>query len=381
MEIRGRIEPGFDAVREVFAANFSRDDASREVGAAVAAFRGGRCVVDLWGGLADPATRQPWEADTLVNVWSTTKGVTAIAVALLVERGLIAYDTLVASVWPEFAQHGKAGITLAQLLSHQAGLPGFAEPTTAEDQYDWQGCCAKLARQIPSWKPGTATSYHAVTFGWLAGEVVRRVAGENIGAFLARELAAPLDADVHIGLPGELELRVARILRPREPPAGGEIAQPAIMALVNPVQDAEAPNARAWRAAEIPAVNAQASARGLARLYAPLGMGGDFEGRKWFSRAVIEAMARPATTDGRADMLMGLVDSWGMGFMLNPSNAYGPGRAFGHSGWGGTFACANPDLELSIGYVCNQMGSEMLFDPRAIALASAITASAAGGAP
>lgn len=378
VQINGAVESGFEAVREVFAASFARDDAAREVGAAVAAFHCGRCVVDLWGGLADPAARKAWEAGTLVNVWSTTKGVSAIAIGTLVDRGVVAYDTEVASIWPEFAQAGKARTTLAHLLSHQAGLPGFAAPTTLADQYDWAACCAKLAEQAPAWPPGTATSYHAVTYGWLVGEVIRRLTGMSVGAFLAREIAGPLEADVFVGLPAELEPRVARILGPRTPASGGEIAGPALMALVNPVQDAEAPNDRAWRAAEIPAVNAQASARGLARLYAPLAGEGQFQGRQWLSPSVIQEMSAPATTDGRTDMLMGLVDSWGMGFMLNPLNAYGPSsRAFGHSGWGGTFACADPDLELSMGYVCNQMGSEMLFDTRALALASAITHSAA----
>ena len=377
-QINGAVESGFETVREVFAAGFARDDAAREVGAAIAGFHRGRCVVDLWGGLADPATRKAWERETLVNVWSTTKGVCAIAIATLVDRGVVAYDTDVASIWPEFAQAGKERTTLAHLLSHQAGLPGFAAPTALADQCDWAGCCAKLAAQAPAWPPGTATSYHAVTYGWLVGEVIRRLTGMSVGTFLAREIAGPLKADVFVGLPAELEPRVARILGPRAPAAGGEISEPALMALINPVQDAEAPNDRAWRAAEIPAVNGQASAMGLARLYAPLARRGRFEGRQCLSDSVIQAMSAPATTDRRTDMLMGLVDSWGMGFMLNPLNAYGPGRrAFGHSGWGGTFGCADPDLELATGYVCNQMGSEMLFDPRALALAGAISQCAA----
>ena len=378
--IQGSVKRGFEAVRDVFAAGFTRDDANREIGAAVAAFQGGRCVVDLWGGPADPHSGRAWERDTLVNVWSSTKGVTAIAAAVLVERGLVDYDTPVASVWPEFAQSDKGATTLAQLLSHQAGLPGFAAPTSITDQFDWVSCCDKLARQAPAWSPGAATSYHAATFGWLVGEVVRRVSGRSIGTFLAKEIAGPLEADVHIGLPGAAEPRVAKLFAPRAPATGGAVSHPAVMALINPTQDAEAPNGRAWRAAEIPAMNGQASALGLAKLYAPLAFSARSGSGLKLPRSLIDAMTRPATTNGRTDMLMGLVDSWGMGFMLNPLNAYGPGaRAFGHSGWGGSFGCADPDLELSIGYVCNQMGSELLLDPRSTALATVITSCAARG--
>jgi CubicO group peptidase (beta-lactamase class C family) len=378
VDIEGWTAPNYEAVREVFAANFTREDDAREAGAAVAAFQDGRCVVDLWGGMADPAAARPWTRDTLANIWSTTKGVTALAAAKLVDAGHISYGTRVADVWPEFARNGKADVTLAHLLSHQAGLPGFAEPTRLEDQCDWEGCCDKLARQAPAWAPGTATSYHAATFGWLVGEVVRRVSGSSFGAFVRREIARPLKADVHIGLSATCEAQVARMLAPRGAPPPMDAAPAALMALENPVQDPEAPNARAWRAAEMPALNGQASALGLARLYASVGSENGLDGRRTVSAAAMEAMTRPATTGRRRDMLMGLEDSWGMGFMLNPLQIYGPGaRAFGHSGWGGSFACADPELGLSIGYVCNQMGSALLADPRSTALSAAVTACAA----
>jgi CubicO group peptidase (beta-lactamase class C family) len=351
-----------------------------EVGAAFAAFHRGRCVVDLWGGSADGADR-PWTSQTLANVWSTTKGATAMAVARLVDERAITWEDPVSRVWPQFGAAGKAEVTIAQVMSHQAGLPGFVEPTSPEDQYDWEGCCAKLARQAPAWAPGTATSYHAMTFGWLAGEIVRRASGRSLGTFLRDVLTGPLEADVHVGLPEALEPRVARMFGPRVAPPAFAPPPPAGMALQNPAQSPEQPNTRAWRAAEIPAGNGQASAMGLARLYAPMSLGGTWDGVKVISGRVLDEMTRPATTGGRVDMLMGLTDSWGMGMVLNPLQAYGPGpRAFGHSGWGGSFACADPDLGLSMGYVCNQMGTELFADPRAVGLNRATTACAAARA-
>jgi CubicO group peptidase (beta-lactamase class C family) len=376
---RGRVARGFEAVSEAFMENFARTDAFREIGAAVTVMHHGKVVVDLWSGLADPAHGRPWRGDTLVNVWSASKGAVACAVARLVDQGAMRYDQPIAEIWPEFAQNGKAGITIAQVMSHQSGLNGFVEPTSITDQYDWAACCAKLARQAPLFEPGAVTSYHAMTFGWLAGEIVRRVSGRSVGEYLRREIAGPLKADVHIGLPAADDRRVARIFAPRSPPEGGDISPIAAMALQNPIQDAEAPNARAWRAAQIPAANGQASARGLARLYAPLSLGGARDGVQVLSQRGLAALYEPATSGGRQDLLMGFEDSWSMGMMRNPVNAYGSGlRTFGHSGWGGSFGCADPDAELAIGYVCNQMGSELIFDPRSMALVKAITACAAG---
>jgi CubicO group peptidase (beta-lactamase class C family) len=369
--IEGTVAPGFERAREAFAANFAREGDYQEIGAAFAAFRRGVCVVDLWGGFRNKARTKPWTRDTLINVWSATKGVTATAVALCVERGLVRYGDRVASVWPEFASAGKAEVTLAQVLSHQAGLPGFAEPTSIDDMFDWDTCCAKLARQAPAWPPGTATSYHAMTYGWLAGEVVRRVTGKSVGRFVQEEIAKPLDADVFIGLPESLEPRVAEIAGPKRVPdmAGLPIPDAAKMALVNPEQDPEAPNRRAWRKAEIPAASGQASAMGLARLYAALANAGTLDGTRLLKRETITAMTTPATQGGRQDMFLGFADSWGMGMAINRPGIYGPNaRAFGHSGWGGSFGCADPDSGISVGYVCNQMGPELVGDPRTAGL-------------
>jgi CubicO group peptidase (beta-lactamase class C family) len=379
--MEGQVAPGFEAARDAFAANFTRAGAYQEVGAGFAVFYRGRLVVDLAGGHADAARTRPWTRGTLINVWSATKAIPAAAVAQLVDRGKLSYGDTVASVWPQFVQGGKHEITVAQALSHQAGLPGFAEPTTVEDQYNWAGCVAKLEHQTPAWPPGTATSYHAMTFGWLAGELVRRVDGRSLGRYVAEEICGPIGADIHIGLPEALEPRVAEMLGPKVPPDAAAMAAlppAAQMALVNPQQLPTAPNARAWRAAEIPAANGQASALGLARFYAALVGGGALEDGRILSPTGVARLIAPAAPKGRRDMFLGFVDSWGMGVALNTPGIYGPNpRAFGHSGWGGSFGCADPDVGVAIGYVCNQMGPELVGDPRTAGLCAAALACAA----
>ena len=373
--IEGYVAPGFEAAREAFAENFAREGDYQEVGASLAAFHEGRCVVDLWGGFADRARTRPFTRDTLANVWSSSKGVTATAVALCVERGLLRYEDKVARHWPEFAEAGKENVTLAQMMSHQAGLPGFAEPTTIEDQCDWSACVAKLARQAPAFEPGSATTYHAMTYGWLAGEVVRRASGRTIGRFISEEIAKPLKVSIFIGLPVAEEPRVAEMFAPKRAIDMSALPVPdaARMALANPQQDAEAPNTRSWRAAEIPAANGQASALGLARLYAALAGDGTLEGTHLMQPQTIATLTAPATRSKRQDLLLGFADSWGMGMALNVPRIYGPNpRAFGHSGWGGSFGCADPDANVSIGYVCNQMGPELIGDPRTQGLCAAV---------
>ncbi len=376
-KIEGTVAPGFERARAAFEANFARDGDYREVGAAFAAFHRGRCVVDLWGGFKDSAKSKPWTRDSLANVWSSTKGVVAAAVAILVDRGLVRYEDKVASVWPEFAANGKANITIAQLISHQAGLNGFAEPTTTENMYDWDGCVAKLARQKPAWEPGTASSYHALTFGWLAGEIVRRVSRKTVGQFVRDEIAKPFDAHVFIGLPEAEDHRAAEMIPPPQRAEIPPLSEIAMLAMTNPQPDPLSPNTRAWRAAEIPAANGQANAMALARFYAALVTEGGLDGRRLISPDTFARMTRPATSDGRADMFLSFKDSWAMGVMLNTPGIYGSNpRAFGHSGWGGSFGCADPDAQIAIGYVCNQMGPGLVGDPRTAGLCASVFACA-----
>ena len=248
--IAGTVAPGFESVRDAFAANFAREGDDREIGAALAVYVRGSCVVDLWGGHADAAESKPWARDTLINVWSASKGITSIALAMLIDQGRLSYDDTVAKHWPEFAAGGKGAITIGQLVSHQAGLNGFAEPTALEDLYDWPLATARLAAQTPFWTPGTGASYHALTHGFLLGELIRRATGQLPGDFIRTALTGPLGADFHIGLPQAQDWRAAEIVPPSNATIGAA-SPPEIpgRATKNPQPQPTSPNTRAWRAA------------------------------------------------------------------------------------------------------------------------------------
>jgi CubicO group peptidase (beta-lactamase class C family) len=370
------VAPGFEPVRDLFHDQLSGQGAAPVVGASLAAYRHGELIVSLAGGFRAEARTAAWTPDTLVNIWSATKGVTGIAIGVLVDRGLVDYAAPVARYWPEFAQNGKAEITVSQVLSHQAGLPGFDEPTALEDFYDWDLVTGRLAAQAPMWPPGTMNSYHAMTVGFLAGEVVRRASGLSIGDFIARELAGPLGIDLYVGLPEALEDRVAPII----PPVGGgnlppEGAPPAVTAAVtNPDMLPTLPNSRAWRAAQIPAGNGHATALAMARLYGALANGGEIGGVRLMAPATIAAMTAVQTT--RVDLLQGFAPHWSHGFTGNPSGVYGPSpSAFGHPGWGGSFGSADPATGVAVGYVINQMAEGIAGNPNAAALCARIHAS------
>jgi len=305
----------------------------------------------------------------LVNLWSTTKGIAALCVARLVDRGSLSYADRVADHWPEFAAAGKRDVTVAQMLSHQAGLPGFAEAVTLDDLFDQEGCAARLAAQAPLWEPGTANGYHAATWGVLAAELVRRVDGRTIGRFLAEELAGPAGADFHIGLPPALDSRVADLVPPDRPVdlAALEMNPAMMMALASPALDPARANGRDWRAAELPAMNGHGSAQGIAKLYA-----GAISG-EMLSPDALAAMTRIAAD--RIDLVIGFNPQWGMGVATNGSGMFGPlPDVFGHSGWGGSFGCAHRPSGLAIGYALNHMGPELVGDPRATALCAAVFA-------
>ena len=375
VRVEGRVAPGFEPVKDAFAANFSRTDSYREVGAALSVYRAGELVVDLWAGHRDVAALTPWTRDTLANVWSTTKGVTAIALARLVDQGLIDYAAPVAHYWPRFSQAGKGEITVSQLLSHQAGLPGFTEPTLLEDFYDWDLVTGRLAAQTPMWPPGTKNSYHAMTFGFLAGELIRRVSGRNVGAYLAQEIAGALGCDVHIGLAERDEGRVAPLIAPLDaaPFDPATLPPEAAAAVFNPAMTPTIPNDRAWRAAEVPAGNGHATAEGLARLYGALANGGSLDAVRLMSQATIEAMTQVQTR--REDIMLGFKPFWAHGVALNDAGVFGPNpNVFGHSGWGGSFACGDTQTKVAIGYVMNQMGAGLVGDPRAVGLCNTIYA-------
>ncbi|MEI4508755.1 serine hydrolase domain-containing protein [Sphingopyxis sp. CCNWLW253] len=356
-DIHGEVAPGYEPLRDAFAANFAE---RFEYGASIALVKDGDLVVSLWGGRADEAG-SPWERNTLVNIWSTTKGVTAICFAMLASRGLIDYDRPVADYWPEFAAHRKAAVTVAMLLSHQAGLTGFREPATLADLYDAPRAAARLAAAEPFWEPGTQSGYHAISMGLLADELFRRVEGRSLRQFIAEELSA---FDISIGLPAARAARGAVMFAPGDlssAPQARELSAAQIAALANPPLDPAVPNSDDWRAAEIPSANGFAAAEGLARLY------GAFIGGRIADEAAVTA-ATSVRIEG-VDAVLGIPARWASGFLVNVMGLYGSTpNSFGHSGWGGSFAFADPERNLAFAYTPNQMGTELAGDPRALAL-------------
>jgi CubicO group peptidase (beta-lactamase class C family) len=373
--VHGEVAPGFEPVREAFAANFEGDETRRDVGASLSVYRRGERVADLWGGWRDAARTQAWTRDTLVNVWSTTKGVVATAFAMAHDRGLIDYDAPVSRYWPEFAANGKERTTVSHVLSHQAGLPGFQAHTGADDIYDWEACCLKLAEQAPSWLAGQDTCYHASTFGFLAGETFRRAAGVSLGAFIARQIARPLEADIHLGEAARHEARIAPMIAPaiEVDLAALNLPSAAVMAMTNPALDPLQANTSAWRNAELPAMNLHGTADGVARVFAALANGGELHGVRLLRPGAIKVMTEVQSQ--RLDKLLGLDVHWGRGLVINTTGIFGPNdTAFGHTGWGGSFGYADPATGIGAAYTMNRMGPELVGDSRAVALAQAISA-------
>jgi len=383
--IHGTADPRFARVRDTFAENFRTRD---EIGAAVAVTIDGKPVVDLWAGHADMARTRPWERDTIVNVYSTTKGMAALCLHQLVEQGRVDLDAPVSRYWPAFAQAGKQAMTVRTLLGHRSGLAAVRPILPGEALYDWDAMVGALAAQEPWWEPGSNHGYHAVTFGWLVGEIVRQVSGKSLGTYFRDAIAKPLGLDFHIGLPDVEHHRVAEMSPIPLPEPGAEGLQLAMMmmsdpegvaarAFMNPPSMARGPNIPEWRRAEIPGANGHGDARSLARVYGALSRGGDVDGVHVLDAAGI-ARCHEELSHG-PDLVLQLTTRFGHGFMLpqdRPDASFGPGkRSFGHPGAGGSLGFADPDANVGFGYVMNRMGPHILVDPRATALIDAVYAS------
>lgn len=372
-EIHGSCAKEFEGVRDAFVANFA---AQGEIGASVAVVQNGEAVVDLWGGYADAARTKPWTRDTLANVWSTTKGMGALVCGMLVERGLISYEDKVSRHWPEFAAEGKSGITVGQMLSHQAGLCGPAVPTTTEEMCNHTLMATRLAAQAPLWEPGSRSGYHALTAGILVGELVARVTGQSIGTWFRENVALPYDVDFFIGLPPSEDFRVAEMIpaTTSNMPAPETLNLSQIAALGNPVLNALAPNERFWRGSELASANGQGTASSIARVYGALAAEGKIGGKTLVSPETIWRMTA-LQIEGH-DEVLGVPGRWGAGYILNGGGLFGPNDdAFGHSGWGGSFGMADPGTGLAIAYTMNQMGGDLAGDARANGLIAAAYAS------
>jgi CubicO group peptidase (beta-lactamase class C family) len=390
MTVEGMCKKGFEPVAEAFQKNFADHG---EVGASVCVTVGGRTVVDLWGGLADPKTGTPWTRDTVGIVFSCTKGATALCAHVLASRGKLDIDAPVTELWPEFGQHGKEAVTTRMMLDHSAAVPALREKVKDDGPYDRTYMTERLAAEEPFWKPGTRNGYHGFTFGWTVGEMVRRAGGRSLGAFFQDEIAGPLGLDFWIGLPEAIEPRVAPILPYRLKPE--DARTPFLRDLATDRQSIAAlfylnvgawrtggANTRAGRAAEIGAANGITNARGLAGMYAPLANGGG----KLVDARTLTRMGEVsmATHD---DATLRIPTRFALGFMKSMDNRkrslgaeiFGPdvdsailgSAAFGHVGAGGSLGFADPATGLSFGYTMNQMGPGLLLNERGQALVDA----------
>lgn len=368
VDIHGVCPPRFGAVRDAFARNFAE---GLELGARFALALEGEVVVDLWAGSADRAGSRPFAADTLTPVFSTTKAITALMLARAVDQGRLDYDKPVSDGWPEFAQAGKRSITVAQLLSHQSGLPGLSEPMEPGDWFDWDAVCARLAAMPPMWAPGSASGYGPITWGYLAGEVFRRADGRTVGRALAEDLARPFGLDLWIGLPESEDERLADLVRPRAMPDLGVVTEPKRAAFLTKWASPGGRETAQWRRAEIPSANGHATAPALARAMAVLACDGRLDGATVLSERAVEAVRRERITGD--DLVLPFRLSWGAGLMRNLSGwPYGPGdRTVGHSGWGGSCVFADPDRRLSGAYVMNKQSNILAGDPRSLRLIEA----------
>lgn len=377
--IEGLCDPRFQRVQDALAESFTRFG---ETGASLALTLDNRPVLDLQAGHVDTARTKLWKPDTIANVYSTTKGMTAICALRLVDQGRLDLDAPVAKYWPEFAQAGKETLPVRWLLSHRAGLPAVAKPLAPEAMYEWETMTTALAEQKPWWEPGTKHGYHAVTYGWLVGEVVRRITGKSLGTYFRDEIAGPLGADFHIGLGPEHDGRVADLIPPPPPTPDQTDLLSLIMnepesmlakTFTNPLVQIDQVNSRAWRGAEIPAANGHTNAHALARVYGALACGGVAGGVRVLSPAAIE-LGYTEQSDGM-DEVLPLHTRVGLGFFLStPTEKLGPNpRSFGHGGMGGSLGFADPDTGLGFGYVMNEMHSGLwLIDPRPAALIEAV---------
>ena len=380
--VSGHCDEKFDEARELFSQSI---ESGYELGAAIAIEIEGEKVLDLWGGVDSALEGTKWQKDTIVNVFSTTKGMAAICLLQLVEQGKLDLDLPVSTYWPEFAQEGKESIPVRYLLCHKSGLCGVRKPLDQGAFCNWELICNELASQKPLWEPGTAHGYHAITYGHLVGEVLRRIDGRTIGNYFKEEIAAPLNLDFWIGLPDSefsrvtnmnpskpgpmqflfpLILKLPRVLVPgpmkflldfgdTETPTGAAFSNPPMQ--MDPEKGMEA-NTKKWRNAEIPAANGHGTARAIAKIYGVLANGGSRDGVHVLKPETIE-MARQTQSDGRDLVLGGIHSRFGLGFMLGTEHInMGPSEgSFGHGGAGGSLGFADPDNKVSLGFVMNQM--------------------------
>ena len=360
--LHGTIKPGFEPVGEAFLANFAD---GFEVGASVSVVHRGETVVDIWAGHTDLDRTTEWQRDTITNVWSSTKTMMFLVLLELADKGALTLHDPVHRHWPEFAANGKESVTVAHLMAHTAGLPGWDRPMQPSDFYDHDLCASALAAQAPWWEPGTASGYHAISQGYLIGELVRRVTGVSLGTYFRTTFAEPLGADFHIGTPAECDARISNVIPPAPLALGG--ADPGsipVRTFGNPVIDAAQSWETGWRRCESAAANGHGNARSLALLQSVVSHGGEAWGRRFLSAAGVEKLFEVQAVG--TDLVLGMPAKFGMGYGLNSENVpISPNpRACFWGGWGGSLVVNDLDAQMTFAYVMNRMGAGTVGDLR-----------------
>ncbi|MBL6634719.1 MAG: beta-lactamase family protein [Ilumatobacteraceae bacterium] len=373
-EISGICDRRFETLQEILSSNL---DSGADTGASVAVMLGGELVVDMWGGTVAANNPAPWERNTIVNVWSTTKTMMALSALLLVDRGLLDVDAPVATYWPEFAQNGKEKVLVRHFLGHTSGVSGWDKPVTVDDVFDWESSTAKLATQAPWWEPGSQSGYHAMNQGHLVGEVVRRITGMKLGEFFRTEIAEPFGVDFHIGLPESEFARVATLTPP--PPPNNDLRalgrdHPAIKTFTGPRVLAEYAGRDEWRRADIPAANGHGNARSVAQAQSLISTMGKMGATRVMSSDAVEEVFR-VQADG-FDLVLQIPVKFGLGYGLpNETASYLPDRRVCFwCGYGGSMVVNDLDNEMTVAYVMNRMDEGLLADDRGHSLVSAALA-------
>lgn len=372
--VSGHCDERFAAVADAFAANLQ---SGADLGASVAVTYKDELVVDLYGGHLDEEQTERWQADTLVNVYSTTKTMSFLCMLILADRGELDFSATVATYWPEFAANGKQAVTVEHLMNHAAGLSGMDEPVTSEDVYDWDKITTLLAAQAPWWKPGSAPGYHALTQGFLLGEVLRRITGETMGTYFAREVADKLGAEFYIGVPDAALPRVAHLIPPRDTRLGAAAEAAgaegiAARTFANPRGNAKDSWTLPWKKAEIPAANGHSNARGVAQIHSVLANFGESKGVRILSEETARKVMIPRLEGD--DQVLQMPVRYSLGFCLPPGADIDRRLCF-WGGWGGSNAVIDQQNQLSMSYVMNRMHDGLMGDERGLSLSGAILGS------
>jgi CubicO group peptidase (beta-lactamase class C family) len=372
-DVSGTCDGRFEEVKRELAQSL---DSGEELGASIALDLDGDVVIDMWGGYRDEAHTQPWDADTITNVWSTTKTVTSLAALMLVDRGQLDVDAPVAQYWPEFAAAGKEGVLVRHLMSHMSGVSGLDQPAVVEDLYDWDKSTARFAAQAPWWEPGTASGYHALNYGHLVGEVLRRITGMSLKQFVAAEIAGPLGADFQIGAIESDWDRIAPVVPP--PPLPFDFAalpadSPTVRTLTGPLAEAANANTPAWRGADIGAANGHGNARSVARILSVISRGGEVDGVRLLRPETIELIFREQANG--IDVVLGVPLRLGIGYGLPQLDIlpYVPDEKICFwGGWGGSVIIMDVGRKMTIAYMMNKMGPGIIGSERSAKYVSAI---------